>query len=127
MAHIIVMRRQTCLSAADGADDSMPPAANKRLMLNKADRTGYLGILICKLVLNDLVEFVLDKNLLVLDVVASQSCVGDDAAFDELLETDQLTELALEVELVALVCYQINVALAFVNDCKKFINVYIAK
>ena len=86
-----------------------------------------LNLLIDKSVLNDLVELILHKNLLVLDVVANQSCVGDDAAFDELLETDQLAKLALEVELVALVCYQINVALAFVNDCKKFINVYIAK
>ena len=80
-----------------------------------------------QLVLDDLVELVLDKNLLILDVVADQSRVGDDAAFDELLKTDQLAELALQVELVALVCYQVNVALAFVNDRKKFVDVYIAK
>ena len=63
-----------------------------------------------QLVLDDLVELILDKNLLVLDVVTNQSCVGDDAALDELLETDQLAKLALEVELVALICYQVNVA-----------------
>ena len=80
-----------------------------------------------QLVLDDLVELVLDKNLLILDVVADQSRVGDDAAFDELLKTNQLAELALQVELVALVCYQVNVALAFVNDRKKFVDVYIAK
>ena len=91
-------------------------------------RTGMrVDLLKRQLVLDDLVELILDKNLLVLDVVANQSGVGDDAAFDELLETDQLTELALEVELVALVCYQINVALAFVNDRKEFVDVYIAK
>lgn len=80
-----------------------------------------------QLVLDNLVELILDKNLLVLDVVANQSCVGDDAALDELLETDQLAELALEVELVALIGYQINVALTFVNDGKEFVDVYIAK
>lgn len=80
-----------------------------------------------KLVLDDLVELILYKNLLVLDVVTDQSRVGDDAAFDELLKTDQLAELALEIELVALIGYQINVALAFVNDRKEFVDVYIAK
>jgi len=91
-------------------------------------RTGMrVDLLKRQLVLDDLVELILDKNLLVLDVVANQSGVGDDAAFDELLETDQLAKLALEVELVALVCYQINVALAFVNDRKEFVDVYIAK
>ena len=91
-------------------------------------RTGMRGDLLKRqLVLDDLVELVLDKNLLILDVVADQSRVGDDAAFDELLKTDQLAELALQVELVALVCYQVNVALAFVNDRKKFVDVYIAK
>ena len=86
-----------------------------------------LNLLIDKSVLNDLVELILHKNLLVLDVVANQSCVGDDAALDELLKTDQLAELALEVKLVALIGYQVNVALAFVNDRKKFVDVYIAK
>ena len=91
-------------------------------------RTGMrVDLLKRQLVLDDLVELILDKNLLVLDVVANQSGVGDDAAFDELLETDQLAKLALEVELVALICYQINVALAFVNDRKEFVDVYIAK
>ena len=80
-----------------------------------------------KLVLDNLVEFILDKNLLVLDIVANQSCVGDDAALDELLKTDQLAELALEVELVALIGYKIDIALAFVNDRKEFVDVYIAK
>ena len=91
-------------------------------------RTGMrVDLLKRQLVLDDLVELILDKNLLVLDVVANQSGVGDDAAFDELLETDQLAKLALEVELVALVGYQINVALAFVDYRKKFVDVYIAK
>ena len=80
-----------------------------------------------KLVLDTLVEFILDKNLLVLDIVANQRCVGDDAALDELLKTDQLAELALKVELVALFGYQVNVALAFVNDRKEFVDIYIAK
>ena len=80
-----------------------------------------------KLVLDNLVEFILDKNLLVLDIVANQSCVGDDAALDELLKTDQLAELALEVELVALVGDQINVALALVDDGKEIVYVDIAK
>ena len=80
-----------------------------------------------KLVLDDLVELILDQDLFVLDVVADQRRVGDDAALDELLKTNELAKLALEVELVALVCYQINVALAFVNDRKEFVDVYIAK
>lgn len=80
-----------------------------------------------ELVLDDLVELILDQNLLVLDVVADQGGVGDDAALDELLKTDQLAELALEVELVALIGYKIDIALAFVNDRKEFVDVYIAK
>ena len=80
-----------------------------------------------QLVLDNLVELILDKNLLVLDVIANQSCVGDDAAFDELLKTNQLAKLALEVELVALVGDQINVALAFLDNGKEFVYVDIAK
>ena len=103
-------------------------AVRRALIIEINYRTGMRADLLKRqLVLDNLVELILDKNLLVLDVVANQSGVGDDAAFDELLETDQLAKLALEVELVALVCYQINVALAFVNDRKEFVDVYIAK
>ena len=78
-------------------------------------------------VLDDPVELILDKNLLILDIVADQSGVGNDAALDKLLKTDQLAKLALEVELVAFVRYQINVALAFINNSKEFVDIYIAK
>ena len=78
-------------------------------------------------VLDDPVELILDKNLLILDIVADQSGVGNDAALDKLLKTDQLAKLALEVELVAFVRYQINVALAFLNNSKEFVDIYIAK
>ena len=80
-----------------------------------------------ELVLDDLVELILDQNLFVLDVVADERGVGDDAALDELLKTHELAELALEVELVALIGYKIDIALAFVNDRKEFVDVYIAK
>ena len=104
------------------------PAVRRELTIEMNYRTGFgLTLLKSQLVLDDLVELILDKNLLVLDVVANQSCVGDDAALDELLETDQLAELALEVELVALIGYKIDIALAFVNDRKEFVDVYIAK
>ena len=109
-------------------DGMNTPAVRRELTIEMNYRTGFgLTLLKSQLVLDDLVELILDKNLLVLDVVANQSGVGDDAAFDELLETDQLAKLALEVELVALICYQVNVALAFVNDRKEFVDVYIAK
>ena len=78
-------------------------------------------------VLDHLVEFVLDEDLLIFDVLANQRGIGDDAALDQLLKTDQLAELALEVELVALIGYKIDIALAFVNDRKEFVDVYIAK
>ena len=80
-----------------------------------------------KSVLDDLVELILDQNLFVLDVVADERGVGDDAALDELLKTHELAELALEIELVAILRYQIDVALAFVNDGKEFIDVDVAK
>ena len=78
-------------------------------------------------VLDHLVEFVLDEDLLIFDVLANQRGIGDDAALDQLLKTDQLAELALEVELVALLGYQVDVALALVDYGKKIIDVYIAK
>lgn len=78
-------------------------------------------------VLDDLVELVLDENLFVLDVFAFQRGVGNDAAVDELLETHELAELALEIELVAFVGDQINIALTLVNDCQEFVDVDIAE
>lgn len=80
-----------------------------------------------ELVLDDLVELILYENLLVLDVVANESRVGDNAALDELLQADELAELALEVELVALLGNQVDVALALVNDGKELIDVNVAK
>lgn len=78
-------------------------------------------------VLDNLVKLILDKNLLVLDVFADQIGIGDDAAFDELLKTHELAELALEVELIALIGFQIDITLAFVNNGEEFIDIHIAK
>ena len=81
-------------------DGMNTPAVRRELTIEMNYRTGFgLTLLKSQLVLDDLVELILDKNLLVLDVVANQSGVGDDAAFD----------------------------VAFVNDRKEFVDVYIAK
>jgi len=80
-----------------------------------------------ELLFDDLVELILDKDFLVLNIVADESSVRDNAALDELLQTNELTELALEIELVAIIGNQIDIALALVNDSEEFINVNIAK
>ena len=74
-----------------------------------------------------LVELVAHQNAFILDAVADQMSVVDDAALDETGQTYQLAQLALEVELVALAGDQIDVAFAGVDELKEIINVDIAQ
>ena len=80
-----------------------------------------------KLVLDHLVKLILDQNFFVLDVVALECGIGNDTALDELLETHQLAELALEVELVAFLRYQIYIAFALIDNRKEFVDIYITE
>ena len=56
-----------------------------------------------------------EQTALVDRIVAHDERLGDLAALDQSCQTDQLAELAFQVELVALVGNQINVALASVK------------
>ena len=76
---------------------------------------------------DDLVQLVTNQNGFVLDAVADERSVVDDAALDETGQTDKLAELALEVELVALTGDQIDVSLAGIDQLKEIINVDVAQ
>jgi len=56
-----------------------------------------------------------EQTALIDRIVAHDERLGDLAALDQSCQTDQLAELAFQVELVALVGNQINVALASVK------------
>lgn len=56
-----------------------------------------------------------EQTALVDRIVADHERLGDLAALDQSCQTDQLAELALKVELIALVGNQIDVALASVK------------
>lgn len=64
---------------------------------------------------------------LILGVLTFEVSVGDLAAFDDLCETDQLAELALEVETVALIGYQKYITLTGVDHSEKFFYINIMK
>ena len=74
-----------------------------------------------------LVKLIAHQNAFVLDAVADEVSVVDDAALDEAGQTNQLAELALEVELVALAGDQIDVSLAGIDKLKEIINVDVAQ
>jgi len=73
------------------------------------------------------VQLEADKHCLVFDILAYERSVDDHTALDKSLETDELAELALKVELVALFGYEIDVALAGIYQIKEFVYVYIAE
>jgi len=70
-----------------------------------------------------LVELIADQQAFVLDAVANQRSGADDAAVDELGEADQLAKLALEVESVTLIGYEIKAALAGIDKFEELVYV----
>jgi len=88
--------------------------------------SGYL-LSVGVTVVDSLVELVANQNAFVVDAVADQGSVADDAAIDELGKTDELAELALEVELVAFLGYKVNIAFAGVDKLEKIVDINVAE
>ena len=64
-----------------------------------------------------------EKSALVLRIVAENVSLGDLTALDELRQTDQLAELTLQIQLVALVGNEIDAAFASVKHVQELRNV----
>ena len=64
---------------------------------------------------------------LVVGVLALKLSVGNFAAFDELSQTDQLAEFALQIKTVTLIGYQKYITLAGVDYSEKFFYINIMK